>query len=104
MHLEFMVPAEAVPALIGYNGQKHKDTESRTRTRIKFIKVSDIIFAVSIIGSPDDCNLAKSLINMAIGHHLAAIKVPLKYEEDFGQIHATYDVQTFLHEVYKNKC
>ena len=35
---EILVPTETLPALIGYHGQKHQDTEKVTNTRISFIK------------------------------------------------------------------
>ena len=34
------IPTEAIPALIGYQGQKHKDLEKASDTKIKLIKNS----------------------------------------------------------------
>ena len=36
--MDFCVPTEVIPALIGYHGKKHTDTERATNTNIKFIK------------------------------------------------------------------
>ena len=103
MLLEIKVPSETIPALIGYKGQKHRDTEARSRTKISFNSESASTSVVKITGNFEDCRLAENLINKAIGHYLAAVMTHSESTEIPGAIHAAYDVQAFLHEVNKNK-
>ena len=40
IQFDFFVPTESIPALIGYQGQKHKDSEKATNTKIEFVKTT----------------------------------------------------------------
>ena len=101
--IEFIVPTEAIPALIGYQGQKHKDTENRTSTKIRFLKNCDVLSTVRIIGHPDKCKIAEAILKMALGHTLASMTTSRPHNEVLNISHAKYDVKTFLFEVDRNK-
>ena len=103
MQLELFVPTETIPALIGYKGQKHRDTEKATKTKLKFFKEPGAVSRISIIGSFQDCEIAKRVINIAVGHHLASVKIDKGHEEDLGPDHATQDIRAICHEIYKSK-
>ena len=63
-----------------------------------------LISTVKISGSPDKCQIAKTLINLALGHHLASIKDLEADTEGFSIDHTSGDIRTIFHEIYKNKC
>ena len=98
-----MIPTEAIPGLIRYQGQKHKDTEMRTNTKIAYTKVSEVLSSARITGKAEDCRIARALINMAIGHSLASMKTEPASLEQLGEIHAAYDIKTIFFEIQKNK-
>ena len=98
--MEFVVPTDVMPALIGLRGQKHKDTEQRTNTVISFKKLSNCLTLVSVHGKSHNCELAKKLLQMASGHYLASLK-----NDDCDDLqvpgidHARQDIKTFLTEI-----
>ena len=100
MSLSFNVPAEAVSSLIGWKGNKIKDTQLKTSTRIKFLKQSEELFLVNIHGNLDDCYLAKSIILLGVRHHQAAI-VPLKgveHDQDESEV-INHGLWAFIAEI-----
>ena len=99
-----MVPLEALPSLIGLKGQKHKDTERATDTKIAYNKHSEVLCEVSIRGTQEKCSLAKKLVCLAVNHHLASLKENPFQEEELGLPHAILDIRTILFEIYNNKC
>ena len=101
MDLTFYIPSEAVPACIGYGGMKLRDTEDRTKTRIRFADRSDVMTLVSIQGPPTNCDLAKTLINMAVGHCLASLREPSPCLEILDKTHAVFDIRAVLFEMYR---
>ena len=102
--MEFLVPSEAVPALIGIKGQKNRDTEARSRTKISFRKFSDVLHLVRIEGSPQNCVLARRIVDHALGHHLASLKTYEVNPQLPDSSHAELDVKSFLFELFSNKC
>ena len=78
------MPTEAVPALIGYCGQKNLDTERATNTRIKYVKESETVSRALIVGNPEDCKKASKIINVAVGHALASISIPAGCRSDYS--------------------
>ena len=101
--IEFIVPSEAIPALIGYKGQKHQDTEERTKTKIKFSKNCEVTSKVNIIGSMQNCRIAEGILKLAARHCLASLKTMEPYQGVLRQENAVYDVKTLLFEIDKNK-
>ena len=102
MRLSFSIPTEAVPACIGHNGRKHRDTEGRTKTKIVFAdSSSDVMTLVSVEGSPADCETARTLINMAVGHCLASLKETGSRPHTLDETHATLDIKTVLFEIFR---
>ena len=65
----------SVPAVIGLQGTKIKDTQLVTNTIIHLKSNCHIFHSVSITGSStDNCQLAKRIICHATGLHLASLK------------------------------
>ena len=73
--IEFLIPSESVPAVIGLQGTKIKDTQLVTNTIIHLKSNRHIFHSVSIKGSSTDiCQLAKRIICHATRLHLASLK------------------------------
>ena len=101
--IEFPVPTEALPALIGHQGQKHRDTEKATATTVRFNKKSEVISTALVFGTPENCCRAKCLINIAVGHHLASLKTVHANKEKMPSSSVVLqDLRTVCHEIYKN--
>ena len=103
MKIAFSVSTKAVAALIGLQGQKHRDTETRTDTKIEFLTSQGEDSMVEITGSQENCRLARRIIEMALRHHLASVTMPPVPDTDVGQSHAALDIKTVLFEMYCNK-
>ena len=97
------IPSESVPAAIGFQGQKHRDTEIRTRTKIKFARHSEFVHSITITGDPVNCRLAETLLNMAVGHNLMSVKIVPSPDNVPNADDADLDVKTFFYESLRNK-
>ena len=103
MKKEFFIPTEAVAALIGFQGQKHRDTEARTSTKIEFVTDQGHGSRVKILGSQENCRLAQQLIELALAHYLASVEMPPVPNLVVGKPQAALDIKTVLFEIYCNK-
>ena len=103
-NIQFILPSECIPAIIGLNGDKVKDTKSVTGTTIQLTKKSDLFHLVSVSGhSIESCHLAKRILLHAVSHHLASLQEPLHVPNGSGQAEAGSDVHTFFTETYNRQ-
>ena len=103
-NIQFILPSECIPAIIGLNGDKVKDTKSVTGTTIQLTKKSDLFHLVSVSGhSIESCHLAKRILLHAVSHHLASLQKPLHVPNGSGQAKAESDVHTFFTETYNRQ-
>ena len=103
MILSFNVPADSVPALLGLKGNKLKDTQMKTNTRIKFLQQSEELYNVNIQGNISDCHLAQKLIFLGVRHHQAAVvsRTYVEYQGDGTEV--KHDIRAFIAEI-NNLC
>ena len=106
--LSFVVPSEAVPALLGLAGAKVKDTMRTSRTTIEFSKYSDILDNVTVYGEPGQCDLARRIILHGVSHYLASMvtmvpssKMDIRTSD---REDAECDVRTVLSELEYHRC
>ena len=102
--INFLVPTETVPALIGLQGQKHRDTQLRSNTRISIEKSSELLTRVEVQGSRDNCCIAQQLIFLSVKHHLASLRDLDQGPVEVGRQHAALDLKTILFEIHNLKC
>ena len=100
----FHVPSEALPALIGVKGAKHRDLEATSRTKIILVDQLDGQALVTIRGHLPNCELARSLVHMTIRHFQASLSVVEPRREELNIDHAALDLKTLLFEIYSSKC
>ena len=101
--IRMFIPSECVPAVIGHRGQKHRDIEMRTGTRVKISSHSEFVHSVTITGELANCKLAETLTNMAVGHNLMSLKTVPCPDSVPNVDDAKLDVKTFFFEVLRNK-
>ena len=103
-HVSFEVPSVCVPALIGYNGDKVKDTRVKTNTQIIFSSLSGQFHLVSIIGEEANVITAHRIIIMAIKHHFSSVLTANTSVTCPGREEAELDIKTILSEIDYFQC
>ena len=97
---------EAIPALKGLNGQKIKDTENVSKTKIRF-KQDNTGRHMAVISSPSKASikLAEEIIHIAINHFYASLEPPVhSYKPDKLNVEAAkYDLETIIFEINLSK-
>ena len=101
--ISFQFPAEAIPALKGYQGQKIADTEKVTNTSIWLKRTKDGRGIAKISGENENSViLAKRILELAMKHFEASCqsKEPLTRQMQ-GAESAALDLETFFFETDK---
>ena len=99
------VPSECVPALLGLNGKKHKDTENISRKKICFKRLNSDSHKAHIFGKPDNIMLAIKMIDLAIKHFKASVSEDSQEDpEPPGKDEAVLDCNMFISETLRRKC
>ena len=99
------VPSECLPALLGLEGKKHKDTERVSKTKIRFKRVNSDSYNAKIFGKPDNIILAKQIIDVAIKHFKASVSEDSQEDPALpGKDEAVLDCNMFISETLRRKC
>ena len=103
-NIKLTVPSESIPAIIGLNGSKVKDTQVKSCTTINISQQKDNLHLISITGETEQkCNLARRILLHAVKHYFASLKTESPDNTIPGRAEALLDIHTFYTEILSRK-
>ena len=101
----FCVPSVVIPSLIGLKGNKHKDTEQISKTKISFKRMDSCTHKVHISGLPEGIKTAKKIVELAVKHYSASVAIGTVLDNNVAaKEEAILDCKMFISEVMRMKC